>query len=140
MICSQYYDGFEYTRAHLWRNLGILVAFWMFFAMLTALEMETQKPAASGGATTIFKRGQAPMSVERAMANGSTPLDEEKGYRGPMRISCKKSQITQTQKQLRKALQRMSVFTFTNVNYTIPVNGGERQLLNNIQGFVRPGN
>jgi len=111
----------------------------MFFAMLTALEMETQKPAASGGATTIFKRGQAPMSVERAMANGSTPLDEEKAIAANEDKLQEESNNSDTEATAESIAKNESVFTFTNVNYTIPVNGGERQLLNNIQGFVRPG-
>lgn len=32
-----------------------------------------------------------------------------------------------------------TVFTFQNVNYRIPYKGGERQLLQNVQGYVRPG-
>lgn len=32
-----------------------------------------------------------------------------------------------------------SIFTFENVNYTVPVKGGSRQLLTNCRGMVKPG-
>jgi ABC-type multidrug transport system ATPase subunit len=32
-----------------------------------------------------------------------------------------------------------TIFTFQNIDYTIPYEGGERTLLDNVQGFVRPG-
>lgn len=32
-----------------------------------------------------------------------------------------------------------SIFTFQNVNYTVPVKGGSRQLLTNCRGMVKPG-
>lgn len=32
-----------------------------------------------------------------------------------------------------------SVFTFKNVNYTVPYGSGTRQLLNNVSGYARPG-
>jgi ABC-type glutathione transport system ATPase component len=32
-----------------------------------------------------------------------------------------------------------SVFTWENINYTVPVQGGERQLLNQVEGWIKPG-
>ena len=135
--------AFTYTRAHLWRNFGIITAFWLFFVFLTAVGMEIQKPNAGGGSVTIFKRGQAPESVKNAMEKGSTPEDEEKQISG---TSDEKAALEDTTSSDSDQLQAMksvakneSIFTYTNVNYTIPYEKGERQLLNNVQGYVRPG-
>ncbi len=135
--------AFTYTRAHLWRNFGIIAGFWLFFVFLTAVGMEMQKPNAGGGAVTIFKRGQAPKSVERAMDKGSVPEDEEKNMAAAgeeKAISEDTSSSDSDQATAVKGVAKNeSVFTYTNVNYRIPFEKGERELLNDVQGFVRPG-
>ena len=134
--------AFTYTRAHLWRNFGIIAGFWIFFVFLTAFGMELQKPNEGGGAVTIFKRGQAPQSVQKAMEKGNSADDEEKKMAaGDEKVLSEDTTSSDSdQAQLVKGVARNeSIFTFTNVNYTIPYDNGERQLLNNCQGFVRPG-
>ncbi|KAL6713165.1 ATP-binding cassette transporter snq2 [Lecanora helva] len=135
--------AFTYTRAHLWRNFGIIAGFWVFFVFLTALGMEIQKPNAGGGSVTIFKRGQAPQSVKDAMDKGNTPEDEEKkiANAGDEKVLSEDNTSSDSdQAQLVKGVARNeAIFTFTNVNYTIPYENGERKLLNDCQGFVRPG-
>ncbi|KAI4281983.1 MAG: hypothetical protein L6R38_003275 [Xanthoria sp. 2 TBL-2021] len=75
--------------------------------------MERQKPNAGGGAITIFKRGRAPISVEKAMDSGDTIKDEEQA--GSVEGN-----------QLRSEDSSGS-------------DKGERQLLKDVQGYVRPG-
>lgn len=134
--------AFTYERAHLWRNIGIIAAFWIFFVIVTMIGMERQKPNEGGGAVTIFKRGQAPTSVQKAMEKGSIPKDEEKteiaGNEDP--VGAEESSSNLGSDLASKGLARNeSIFTYTNVNYTIPYEKGERKLLDNVQGFVRPG-
>ena len=135
--------AYTYTRAHLWRNFGIIAGFWLFFVFLTALGMELQKPNEGGGAVTIFKRGQAPKSVQNAMEKGDTSEDEEKQMTaaGDEKVINEDSTSSDSdQPQAMKGVAKNeSVFTFTNVNYTIPYDKGERKLLSDCQGFVRPG-
>lgn len=132
--------AFTYERSHLWRNFGIIVGFWIFFVVLTMVGMELQKPNAGGGAVTIFKRGQAPRSVEKALEKGSLPEDEEKaaaaGDEKPTRVD---SSSSGSDRAVKGVARNESVFTYTNVNYTIPYERGERKLLHDVQGYVRPG-
>ena len=132
--------AFTYERAHLWRNFGIITAFWIFFVVLTMIGMELQKPNAGGGAVTIFKRGQAPKSVARAMDKGNVVEDEEKagGFDGE-KLSQDESSSSESGQIVKGVAKNESVFTFQNVNYTIPYEKGERRLLNDVQGYVRPG-
>lgn len=134
--------AFTYERAHLWRNIGIIAAFWIFFVIVTMIGMERQKPNEGGGAVTIFKRGQAPTSVKKAMEKGSIPKDEEEteiaGKEDP--VGAEESSSNLDSDLASKGVARNdSIFTYTNVNYTIPYEKGERKLLDNVQGFVRPG-
>ena len=131
--------AFTYTRAHLWRNLGILFAFWIFFVVMTMVGQEMQKPNAGGGAITIFKRGQAPKSVQKAMAKGSTPLDEEKAAAANNEKLEDLTSGSESDQEAKGIAKNDTVFTYQHVNYTIPTSDGERQLLQDIQGYVRPG-
>ncbi|KAL8871421.1 MAG: hypothetical protein Q9198_007424, partial [Flavoplaca austrocitrina] len=134
------FTAFTYERAHLWRNFGIITAFWIFFVFLTMLGMELQKPNAGGGAVTIFKRGQAPASVEKAMDSGDTIKDEEKTtVADGAQLSSEDSSGSEEGKMVKAVARNESVFTYQHVNYTIPYEKGERQLLKDVQGFVRPG-
>ncbi|OAQ66351.1 ABC transporter [Pochonia chlamydosporia 170] len=136
-------EAFSYSRSHLWRNFGFLWAFFIFFVSLTALGMEMMKPNAGGGAITVFKRGQVPKRLEKSIETGGRKgVDEEAGHTGEMPASAsgesdeKNGHDGNTMKQVAK---NETVFTFQNVNYTIPYEGGERKLLQDVQGYVRPG-
>ncbi|KAL8757198.1 MAG: hypothetical protein Q9199_002383 [Rusavskia elegans] len=132
--------AFTYERAHLWRNFGIITAFWIFFVILTMLGMELQKPNAGGGAVTIFKRGQAQKSVEKAMDSGDTIKDEEKAVPADgTQLSSEDSSGSDEGKLVKGVARNESIFTYQNVNYIIPYEKGERQLLRDVQGYVRPG-
>ncbi len=132
--------AYSYTRAHLWRNVGIIIAFWIFFVIMTAIGMEFQKPNAGGGAVTVFKRRQAPDSVTKAIEANDTPHDEEKGESNTTTPPVDKETATLHSEENPKGVAaNETVFTFQNVNYTIPSEDGERQLLQSVNGYVRPG-
>ena len=137
--------AYQYSRAHLWRNLGIIIAFFLFFVALTALGMELQKPNKGGGSVTIYKRGQVPKSVEKALETGGESVDLEKHISNdsrPFDASEKKksdSSGSDSDDTVTGVAKNETVFTWQDVNYTIPVAGGERQLLKGVQGYVRPG-
>ncbi|KAL4810836.1 ABC-2 type transporter-domain-containing protein, partial [Aspergillus unguis] len=134
--------AYTYSRSHLWRNFGIIIAWFIFFVVTTMIGMELQKPNKGGSSVTIFKRGEAPKEVEKAVEQNEKPGDVESGS---------SSQRTHTDAdagagangengQAVEGIARSeSIFTFQNVNYTIPVSGGKRQLLRDVQGYVRPG-
>ncbi|KAI4177704.1 MAG: hypothetical protein LQ343_000167 [Gyalolechia ehrenbergii] len=132
--------AFTYDRVHLWRNIGIIIAFWLLFVFLTMVGMELQHPNAGGGAVTIFKRGEAPKSVTRAMENNNVVEDEEKAAAADgAKLDLEDSSSSESGQLVKGVAKNDSVFTYQNVNYTIPYEGGERRLLNDVQGYVRPG-
>jgi ATP-binding cassette subfamily G (WHITE) protein 2 (SNQ2) len=128
--------AFSYSRSHLWRNFGFIWAFFLFFVCLTAVGMEMQKPNKGGGAVTVFKRGQAPKAVEESIKSAKVNTDEESGEKEAASDSSTEPQRDDSAEGVAK---NESVFTFQDINYTIPYKGGERQLLKDVQGYVRPG-
>lgn len=132
--------AYTYEHAHLWRDFGIITAFWIFFVILTMIGMERQKPNAGGGSVTIFQRGQAPKSVAQAMDKGEVVEDEEKAAAaGEEQLSHEDSDGSGSGQLVKGIAKNESVFTYQNVNYSIPYEKGERKLLSDVQGYVRPG-
>lgn len=143
---ADYIDvAYSYKRSHLWRDFGFICAFFLFFVALTAIGMELQKPNKGGGSVTIYKRGQVPKSVARAIETGGEPNDLEKNVSNDgqpsddMEKSKGDSSGSDTDDHVGGVAANETIFTWQNVNYTIPFKGGERQLLNDVQGYVRPG-
>ncbi|KAJ4253389.1 ATP-binding cassette transporter snq2 [Fusarium torreyae] len=136
-------QSFTYTRSHLWRNFGFLWAFFIFFVFLTALGMELMKPNVGGGAITVFKRGQVPKKVEESIDTGGRAKgdkkDEETGRRDPVTQGDTAERTKSDQQLTQEVAKNETVFTFQNINYTIPFEKGERKLLQDVQGYVRPG-
>ena len=137
--------SFTYTRAHLWRNFGFLWAFFIAFVLLTAVGMERMKPNSGGGAITMFKRGQVPKKVEEAIETGGheKKTDEEAGataFIGEKQITDdSQGSEEEAEKAMGQVAKNETVFTFRNIDYVIPYEKGERKLLQDVQGFVRPG-
>jgi ATP-binding cassette subfamily G (WHITE) protein 2 (SNQ2) len=134
--------AFTYSRSHLWRNFGFICAFFGFFVVLTAVGMEIQKPDQGGGAVTVYKRGQVPTNVEKAIETGDQRAhDEELGEKDDeTSISTLKSRGSEDNAtSVEGVAKNETIFTFQDVNYTIPYQKNERKLLQDVQGFVRPG-
>ncbi|KAI1461133.1 ABC-2 type transporter [Annulohypoxylon moriforme] len=137
--------SFSYSRGHLWRNFGFLWAFFLFFLAITMIGMEMMKPNAGGAAVTVYKRGQVPKDLQKSIETGGrkgNSSDEESGHSGekiPAPEDTSAEQERRDEEAMKSVAKNETVFTFQNVNYTIPYQGGERKLLQNIQGFVRPG-
>ena len=140
-------ESFSYSRSHLWRNFGIICAFFLFFLAITCYGMERMKPNAGGGAITIFKRGQVPKKIEQSIESGGRKgaTDEENlnekatGNSTPESDSDALTREKSSADAMQNVAKNESIFTFQDVNLTIPYEGGERKLLQNVQGFVRPG-
>jgi ATP-binding cassette subfamily G (WHITE) protein 2 (SNQ2) len=143
--------AFTYKRSHLWRNFGILCAFFLFFLALTMYGMEAANPNSGGGSVTIFKRGQVPKKVEDSIETGgraaaAAAADEESGRTQVGVLSEKPSNANggthsslDKQPSIGAVAKNETVFTYQDVNYTIPYEGGPRKLLCDVQGYVRPG-
>lgn len=128
--------AFTYTRSHLWRNFGIIIAWFIFFVALTMLGMEIQKPNKGGSSVTVFKRGEAPRTVEDAIKHKGPPMDEETAEKGG---SSPETTDIDPGVKVQNIAKNTSIFTWQNVNYTIPYKGGQRKLLQDVHGYVKPG-
>lgn len=128
--------AYTYSRSHLWRNFGIITAWFLFFVFLTMLGMEIQKPNKGGSSVTVFKRGEVPKTVEEAIQHKRPPMDEESVEKDPLSSGL---QTDEGEQKVRDIAKNTSIFTWQDVNYTIPYKGGQRKLLQGVDGYVKPG-
>ena len=137
---SKYIEAaYNYSRSHIWRNLGIVIAFFVLFVVLTMLGMELQKPNRGGGAVTVFKRGQAPKASEDAVKGRQSSDDLESGEKDSTASSSTTSLSDMSAVNSQGIVKNTSIFTWKKVNYTIPYEGGQKKLLQDVQGYVKPG-
>ena len=127
--------SFDFSRSHLWRNWGIVVCITVTYIIITAVASELLTFVGGGGGAMIFKRSK---KSEKNVKFANEPTDEEKGDKG-QDMSASSSGSGNADPGLENVLKGESVFTWENVSYTVPYMGGQRKLLNNVSGYVKPG-
>jgi len=129
-----------YSYSHLWRNVGIIFAFWGFFVVLTLLGMEMiLKPHKGGGNVNVYKKGGAPKSVKKALEDNTTVVTDEEAQREGGVAELGREKMEKQDEELEGIAKSETVFTWSGVRYVIPVSGGKKVLLNDVQGYVKPG-
>lgn len=139
---------YNYTRAHLWRNFGVVIAFTILYIIVTALAVEFVSFGGAAGGALIFKRSKR--AKQQVKEEDSPASDEEKavGSSGDSGNSSTNKDnglgdSPNTNEEEDQALEKItksdSIFTWRDVNYTVPYLGGERQLLHSVNGYAKPG-
>ncbi|RAL10497.1 ATP-binding cassette transporter [Aspergillus homomorphus CBS 101889] len=126
-IESQY----SYTYAHEWRNLGILIGFWIFFTALYLVATEINSATSSKAEFLVFRRGHVPPHMRN--------LDKKSQAEEGATDASLAQRPAENEKDASAIPEQHSIFTWRNVCYDIPVKGGERRLLDNVSGWVKPG-
>ncbi|KAL6405431.1 ABC multidrug transporter [Ilyonectria robusta] len=107
-------------KRYMWMNFGILLAFWIAFAIMTAIGFEV-KLHRDSGSEILFDRKQQLKRIaslqdpERAIT--SNPMSETSTKASPQQVT----------------------FTFSDIDYFVHHQGQERHLLRGVSGFVKPG-
>ncbi|KAJ5513427.1 CDR ABC transporter [Penicillium fimorum] len=131
--------AYTYSRSHLWRNFGIIIGWLIFFICLTMLGMELQRPNKGGSSVTVFKRGEAPKAVENVINRSGPPQDAESTEKDNTTSNKSDGHSNKSSDEVHNIAKNTAIFTWQDVNYTIPYKGGQRKLLQNVQGYVKPG-
>jgi ATP-binding cassette, subfamily G (WHITE), member 2, SNQ2 len=131
---------YEYTRHHLWRNFGVIIAFTVLYVIVTMFAAEMFPFATGGGGALVFKKTRKSQKKLQKLA----PVDEEKGLESSSPSSGSNEEVAvRRQETQEEALQSLAksgaIFTWKDVEYTVPYRGGERKLLNKVSGYAKPG-
>ncbi|KAM0434008.1 hypothetical protein ACHAPT_003952 [Fusarium lateritium] len=109
---------YDYAVGHIWRGFGIIIGFWIFLIGLTALGFELRN-SHGGSSVLLYKRGSRTKKVsdpEKEAGRNSESL------------------------QMTTQATRQSTFSWHNLDYYVQYQGAQKQLLNQVFGYVQPGN
>lgn len=114
--------SYQYTRSHLWRNLGIMIGFMIFFMFVYLLATELVSEALSKGEVLIFRRGHQPKITQDSETPADTGFKEESQVEGSANIQ-----------------RQTAIFQWQDLCYDIKIKGEPRRILDNVNGWVKPG-
>ncbi|CZR61096.1 protein SNQ2 [Phialocephala subalpina] len=117
-------DGFSYKPDELWRNFGIIMALIAVFLITNSTLGEWLTFGAGGNAAKVFQKP----NKERDELNAA--LVQKRDQRRSTKGEAAGSEIN---------INSKAVLTWEGLNYDVPTPSGELRLLNNIYGYVRPG-
>lgn len=130
---------FNYSRSNLWRNFGVTIAFTVLYIIITAVATELFSFASEGGGALIFKKSQ---KAKEQTKQAAAPDDVEKNLGSDSSVLSKSSgdlAATGETEAMERLSNSDSIFTWRDVEYTVPYLGGERKLLNKVNGYAKPG-
>ncbi|KAG2044053.1 pleiotropic drug resistance ABC transporter [Suillus americanus] len=121
---------FDFWYSQLWRNFGVLCAFYLGFLAVLLVATEFNTSFASDSAVILFKQGSC------AVDGDSKALDEEKADAEFHSRSLSQIADPSSFDNLEKV---NDLFTWQHLQYEVPVEGGMKRLLDDVTGFVVPG-
>ncbi|KAH8808575.1 ABC-2 type transporter-domain-containing protein [Xylogone sp. PMI_703] len=116
--------GFDYAPSDLWRNFGIIIALIAAFLFTNATLGETIIYGAGGNTAKVFQKP----NKDREQLNQE--LIRKRDLRRSTKSEAEGSDLNITSK---------AVLTWEGLNYDVPTPAGQLRLLNNVFGYVRPG-
>ncbi|KAK3314024.1 ABC-2 type transporter-domain-containing protein [Apodospora peruviana] len=134
---QQYLHSLSYGANHVWRNFGIIWALWALFLAITVVATTRWRPASEAGPSLLVPREKAKLvRFLKADEESQVIPDEKRGGSS----SGDDTIVGSEKEEAGNGLARnTSVFTWKNLTYTVNTPTGERRLLDNIQGWVKPG-
>lgn len=114
---------FSYSTDDLWRNWGIVLALIIFFLSLNIWFGERITWGAGGRTITFFAKENEDLKA----------LNAELERKKSMRLGNREKQTSDLE------IVSKAVLTWEQLNYDVPVPGGQRRLLSDVFGYVKPG-
>lgn len=127
---EDYLKSLSYGHSHLWRNFGIVWAWWVLFVAITIFMTSRWRSSSESGPSLLIPRENSHIvnlqrSDEENQGSGTkSPQEGSSGTDTPAPSGL---------------IRNTSVFTWKNLTYTVKTPSGDRVLLDNVQGWVKPG-
>ncbi|KAJ5376069.1 hypothetical protein N7509_012955 [Penicillium cosmopolitanum] len=128
---DEYLAAMSFNHSHIWRNFGINCAWWVLFVALTIFFTSRWKLLGEGGRKLLI-----PRELQQRSNHLLKPRDEEAQ---PTEKSVSTRSDDSGASLGNDLLRNKSIFTWKNLTYSVKTPDGDRVLLNNVQGFVKPG-
>ncbi|KAK0761826.1 hypothetical protein N5P37_004625 [Trichoderma harzianum] len=140
-----YLKSLSYSHSHIWRNFGIIWAWWALFVTITIVFTTKWKASSENGPSLVIPREQSKVvnalrqaDVEGQVTEGHISEKDDTNVSGGQSDS---NSTDDTAVAVQGNLIRnSSVFTWKDLCYTVKTPTGDRLLLDHVQGWVKPGN
>ncbi|OQD80303.1 hypothetical protein PENANT_c037G10701 [Penicillium antarcticum] len=127
---DQYLGSLHYKASQMWRNFGVVWGWWGFFAVLTIICTSYWKSGGASGATLLIPREK----LKKHQAASSDPEAQNKEKETARQTTDEPVEVDDD-----NLSRNTSIFTWRNLTYTVKTPTGDRVLLDNIHGWVKPG-
>ena len=141
---EDYLASLSYGKSHIWRNFGIIWAWWVLFVAVTVVATTYWRSSSENGPSLLIPREKARLRQIRRQqdSEGQGPAAEKekpvsRRDEGPMAGSTDIE--TDADAASVNLARNTSVFTWKDLTYTVKTPSGDRVLLDNVQGWVKPG-
>ncbi|KAF9691100.1 hypothetical protein EKO04_010842 [Ascochyta lentis] len=130
---EEYLRSLSYSSSNIWRNVGILFAWWVFFVALTIYYTLHWNDAAGSTGSLLIPRENA-KKVPQAIVSDEEAQVNEKAPRAQA-----DDRNTTSNQGGANLIRNTSVFTWRNLSYVVQTPSGPRTLLDKVDGYVKPG-
>lgn len=138
---DQYLGSLSYSVSNIWRNFGIIWAFWIFFVVITIYSTSNWNSRSRNSGFLLIPREKAKKTkhLTQDEESLSTIADANPVKEGKLPVQSSGSSSDGTTAPEVQLIRNTSVFTWKNLSYTVKTPSGDRVLLDNVQGWVKPG-
>lgn len=129
-------DSYQYYHVHKWRNVGILFVFMFGLGAVYLAAAEWIGAKKSKGEVLLFRRGHV---TSPATKNYGSDIENFTAGSRPLSKSPPSSASDSTNGVPTNIAKQTAVFHWENVCYDIKIKKEARRILDNVDGWVRPG-
>ncbi|KAL2850629.1 ABC-2 type transporter-domain-containing protein [Aspergillus pseudoustus] len=128
---DNYLAALHYKHSQLWRNFGVVWGWWALFVVIGIVSTCRWRAGAAGSNSLLIPREK--LKRFRPASEEETTSPDERGSHSTNSIPAD-DEHNET-----SLMRNTSVFTWKNLTYTVRTPSGDRILLDNIYGWVKPG-
>jgi ATP-binding cassette subfamily G (WHITE) protein 2 (PDR) len=121
-------SSFQYYHAHKWRNLGIVIAIMLGLCVAYLVAAELVSAKKSKGEVLVFRRGFVSDAPKKDDAEAA-----------PTRKAGALMENEKTEIVSNVIQKQTAIFSWRDVCYDIKIKGEPRRILDNVDGWVKPG-
>ncbi|KAM0513439.1 hypothetical protein ACHAPE_007903 [Trichoderma viride] len=140
-----YLASLSYSHSHVWRNFGIIWAWWALFVAITIFFTTKWTLSSENGPSLLIPREQSKLVNAVRQVDEEGQVSSESGHvsekdDATVNAQSDNNSTDDTVAAQGNLIRNSSVFTWKNLSYTVKTPSGDRLLLDNVQGWVKPGN
>ncbi|KAL2821166.1 ABC-2 type transporter-domain-containing protein [Aspergillus granulosus] len=126
---DNYLAALHYKHSQMWRNFGVVWGWWALFVGIAIVATCMWRAGGAGSSSLLIPREKMKHFQQRKDEENHSPKEQEAPGNSPIAADGNDASL----------MRNTSVFTWKNLVYTVKTPSGDRVLLDNIYGWVKPG-